>query len=180
MPSGGHARSGPPSDPNSLSNGTGTGSGAWIHLTVPTEPAPAWPLGEPTDAEAALWLDLWSRPPASVWPRFFLTREVATYVRTLLAFENGGHRNAALGALVQRLADQLGLTVAGAHRNRWAYPDPARTRPATVHALPGGRASVRDRLADQGIHVNAPQRPRSSAKDRHRQIPAGSADPAPF
>jgi hypothetical protein len=106
------------------------------------------------------------RHPASVWPRFFLTRDVATYVRTLLAFEHGGHSNAALGALAQRLADQLGLTVADAHRNRWTYPDPARTRPATVHALPGGRG-----------------RPRSSAKERFAVLPAAyqpADDEPPF
>ena len=165
MPSGGHSRSGPPPQPDSFRSGTGTSGNAWIPLTAPTEPAPAWPLGTPTEEEAALWADLWSRPPASVWPRFHLTRDVATYVRTLLAFEHGGHSNAALGALVQRLADQLGLTVAGAHRNRWTYPAPQRTRPASVTPINGGAGRTRTR---------------SSAKDRHRQIPAGTADPAPF
>ena len=157
MPRGGHSRSGPPPQPDSFRSGTGTNGNAWIPLTVPTEPTPAWPLGTPTEQEAALWADLWSRPPASVWPRFHLTRDVATYVRTLLAFEHGGHSNAALGALVLRLADQLGLTVSGAHPTKWTYPDPQRTRPASVTALPGGRG-------------------RSTAKDRWRQLSA--AQPA--
>jgi hypothetical protein len=118
-------------------------------------------MGEATELEAALWADLWSRPPASVWPRFHLTRDVATYVRTLLAFERGGHANAALGSLTQRLADQLGLTVAGAHRNRWTFPDPAKSRSASVTALDGGR-------------------PRSSARDRFRRIDtAPAADDQP-
>jgi hypothetical protein len=43
-----------------------------------------------------------------------LVNDFADPLRTLLAFERGGHSNAALGALTQRLADQLGLTVAGA------------------------------------------------------------------
>jgi hypothetical protein len=168
MPRGGHSRSGPPPQPDSFRSGTKTSGNAWIPLTTPTEPAPVWPLGKATEQEAALWADLWSRPPASVWPQFHLTRDVATYVRTLLAFESGGHRNAALGALVQRLADQLGLTVAGAHRNKWTYPDPAHTRPATVTALPGDRG-----------------RPRSSAKERFAVLPAAyqaadADDPAPF
>src|SRR5688500_18619286 len=128
MPSGGHSRSGPAPDPTSFRQGAVDSTG-WTSLTAPTEPAPAWPLGQPTEEEAALWADLWSRPPASVWPRFCLTRDVATYVRTLLAFEKGGHSNAALGALVQRLADQLGLTVGGAARNKWTYPAPQRPPP---------------------------------------------------
>jgi hypothetical protein len=112
-------------------------------------------MGEATEAELALWIDLWTRPPGSVWPRFHLTRDVATYIRTLLAFERGGHANAALGSLVQRLADQLGLTVAGAHRNRWTYPDPAKVRPASVSALPAvrPRTGSRARWADKVIPV---------------------------
>jgi hypothetical protein len=68
-------------------------------MTEPPETPPAWPFGTPTDAEAALWADVWSRPPASLWERFGLARDVATYVRTALGFEREGHTNAALGGL---------------------------------------------------------------------------------
>ncbi len=112
----------------------------------PTEAAPAWPLGTPTEAEAALWADLWTRPPASAWPQFHLTTDVAQYVRTSLAFEAGGYANAALGSLVMRMADQLGLTVGGAQRNRWLYPEPPRTSPASVTAINGGRTTAKDRF----------------------------------
>ncbi|MGR7025550.1 hypothetical protein [Geodermatophilus sp. URMC 62] len=163
MPRGGHSRSGPPPDPNSFRSAAqgATGSSGWIRSSVPTDPAPAWPMGEATEEEAALWADLWTRPPASAWGRFHLTRDVAVYVRTLLAFEHGGHSNAALGSLVQRLADQLGLTVAGAHRNRWTYPDPAKDRPATVTALPSvrPRTGSRAKWADKVIPASQPDKP---------------------
>jgi hypothetical protein len=99
MPSGGHARSGPAPDPTSLRSGAAGSSGGWTRMTEPPQTPPAWPLGTPTDAEAALWADVWSRPPASLWERFGLARDVATYVRTALGFEREGHTNAALGGL---------------------------------------------------------------------------------
>jgi hypothetical protein len=129
-------------DPNSFrSAAQGASSGGWVTLTTPTAPAPAWPMGTPTDAEAALWAELWTRPAASVWPRFHLTYDVAVHVRTTLAFEAGGYSNAALGGLVARQADNLGLTVAGAQRNRWLLPEPkpSSSERASITALPGGR-----------------------------------------
>ena len=151
MPRGGHSRSGPAPDPNSLRQGASVGSG-WLPMTVPTEPAPAWPFGEPTEAEAAHWAALWTRPPASVWPRFHLTHDVAIYVRTLVAFEAGGHANAALGSLAARQADQLGLTVAGAHRNKWSWPAPTAGKPATVTALPGARSTSSAKARFRTVH----------------------------
>ena len=143
VPRGGHSRSGPPPDPTSFRSGAAGASGGWITLTTPTEPAPAWPLGEPTPAEAALWQELWTRPPASAWPQFHLTTDVAQYVRTSLAFEAGNYANAALGSLVMRMADQLGLTVGGAQRNRWLYPAPPRPERASVTPISGGHRSSR-------------------------------------
>ncbi|WP_072914686.1 hypothetical protein [Geodermatophilus obscurus] len=123
-------------------------------MTSPPETPPAWPLAtEPTEAEAALWHDLWTtRPAASLWPRFGLTRDVATYVQTVRAFEIGGHTNAALGGLVARMAEALGLTVAGAARNRWSWPTETTGGPrngARLVQLHGGRQrpSARDRFA---------------------------------
>jgi hypothetical protein len=157
MPSGGHARSGPPPDPTSLRSGAAGASGGWTRMTTPPDTPPAWPLGTPTDAEAAVWADLWTRPASSLWERFGLVRDAATYVRTVLAFEAGGHGNAALGGLVQRMADQLGLTVAGAARNRWTWP--------TATATSASVTPIRH----------------TSSRDRFRRIPPGTArdfDPA--
>lgn len=146
MPSGGHSRSGPAPDPTSLRSAAAGSAGGWTAMTDPPATAPAWPLGTPTPAEAAAWSDLWTtRPAASLWDRYGLARDAALYVRTLLAFEMSAHSNAALGGLAQRMADQLGLTVAGAARNRWTFPSPAR---AGLTVLPdAGRPSARERLA---------------------------------
>jgi hypothetical protein len=129
-------------------------------MTNPPETPPAWPLGTPTDAEAALWADLWTRPASSLWERFGLVRDAATYVRTLLAFEPGSHSNAALGSLVQRMADQLGLTVAGAARNRWSWPPAAA---ATVTALRPAATSVRPTASDRFRRIPVDAVPHSTA-----------------
>lgn len=149
MPSGGHARSGPAADPNALHRNGNAASNGWLTMTEPTEPAPAWPFGEPSDREAALWSSLWTRPQASLWPRFHLTTDVAIYVRTLLAFEASNFRVAALGTLLQRQADNLGLSVGGAQHNRWLFPTPVSTSPASVTPIRGNRASSRERFNDR-------------------------------
>lgn len=122
MPSGGHARSGPAPDPTSLRSGAAGSSGGWTPMTALPETPPAWPLGTPTEAEAAEWSALWTRPASSLWERFGLVQDAAVYVRTSLAFAASGYGNAALGGLVARQADNLGLTIAGAARNRWSWP----------------------------------------------------------
>ncbi|HYY10556.1 MAG TPA: hypothetical protein VE781_06425, partial [Kineosporiaceae bacterium] len=117
---------------------------------------PAWPFGVPTEAEAAEWSALWTRPAASLWQQFGLVHDVAVHVRTSIAFAKGGYTNAALGGLVARQADNLGLTVAGADRNRWSWP------PATSPACP---ASVVPIAGGRGRESRRP-----SAKDRFRRI----------
>jgi hypothetical protein len=129
-------------------------------MTEPPATPPAWPLGTPTTEEANVWADLWTRPAASLWERFGLVHDAAVYVRTSLAFAAGGYANAALGGLVARQADNLGLTVAGAARNRWSWPA----------STSGNRATL--------VPIHSRQRP--SARDRFRngytQPPAPNAD----
>jgi hypothetical protein len=146
MPRGGHARSGPPQDPNALRRGDHAADG-FIRLTHPTDPPPAWPLGDsPSDREMDIWRDLWQRPQATVWPRHGLTREVAAYARTLAIFEE--KPNAALGALVRGFRDDLGLTIAGAARNRWLLPAVTtdRAEVTELRAVEPRRSSSRDRV----------------------------------
>ena len=148
MGSGGHARSGPPRDPGALHRGNLAAEG-FIKLTAPTNPPPAWPLGDtPSDREMAIWADLWSRPQATVWPQYSLTREVAAYTRTLALFEEPGKANAALGNLLRAMADDLGLTIAGAARNKWILPaantDKAEVTP--LRAVEPRRQTSRDRV----------------------------------
>ncbi len=153
MPSGGHSRSGPPPDPTSLRSARNGSPGGWVRMEQPPENPPAWPFGVPTDTEAAAWASLWAAPAASLWERFTLVNEAATHVRTSLAFAAGGYSNAALGGLVARQAESLGLTVTGAARNRWSWPaaaaNAAPQRPADGPARPAvasGRPSARERF----------------------------------
>ncbi len=159
MSSGGHARSGPAPDPYALHRGDKAAAG-WIKLTDPTDPPPPWPLGAQSDREAAIWHDLWARPQATAWPRYNLAREVAAYTRALAVFEEKPH--AALGTLLRRLGDDLGLTIPGAARNRWLLPDeqvPAAT-PASITPIPHGAAASR-----------------RSSRDRFRRVIPADAGP---
>ncbi|TFV66088.1 UNVERIFIED_ORG: hypothetical protein E4P37_07920 [Bacillus sp. AZ43] len=163
MTSGGHARSGPAPDPYALHRGDKAGQG-WTRLTDPTGPPPNWPLGDQSEREAAIWQDLWSRPQATAWPRYNLVREVAAYSRALALFEEKPH--AALGTLLRRLADDLGLTIPGAARNRWLLPDenaPAGA-PATVTRIRRGATATGHRSSRERFPRFAP--PSSSAEDR--------------
>jgi hypothetical protein len=149
MPSGGHARSGPAPDPSSFRSAAAGSSGGWTPMTAPPQAPPAWPLGAATQAEATEWAALWTRPASSLWERFGLVQDAAVYVRTALAFAASGYGNAALGGLMARQADNLGLTVAGAARNRWSWP---------TETTRGNRAAL--------VPIQGRQRP--SARDRFR------------
>lgn len=78
---------------------------------------PPWPLGEASDAELALWCDLWRRPVASLWRSLHIAPIVpARYVRVLLA-------NPAAGSLAQ-MESGLGLTPAALARMKVTFAEP--------------------------------------------------------
>jgi hypothetical protein len=60
--------------------------------------------------------------------------------------------HAAMGTLLRRMADNLGLIIAGAARNRWILPTPTdqsssrSARPITATVRPSGHRSSRDRF----------------------------------
>ena len=128
MPSGGHARSGPPPDPNALRRERDKAD--WV--TLPAEgrsgPPPAWPLSAPTARERHFWTVMWAKPQAVMWERNGQEHEVAIYVRRLVAAEK---RNAAVTLVTQvrQYADSLGLTIPGLRCNRWRIGTPASSTP---------------------------------------------------
>jgi len=63
-------------------------------------------IEQATDAEVALWSELWSMPQAVVWEESHSHREVAQYVRWKIAAEQGS-LDAAKEA--RMLSDRLGL-----------------------------------------------------------------------
>ena len=110
---------------------------------LPTGPsrlrAPVWPLGNPSDAELALWRDLWRRPVATLWRnRYTPPLVVARYVRVLVA-------NPASGSLAQ-MENGLGLTPASLGRLHVSFETPA----------PRLSAAAEKRLSDAAAKVGEP------------------------
>lgn len=152
MPRGGaRPNSGPAPDPFSLRTAqrqaTGIAAG-WIVLPLAGRPgaAPDWPLTSATARELDVWARLWATPQATQWERLAQEVQVAIYVRRLVEVEKPGAA-AALGSLVVRLADGLGLTIPGLRANRWQLgAEQAQT--ASVRAIRGDSPrSARDRMA---------------------------------
>lgn len=141
MPRGGHAHSGPPPDPNSLTSSSGKG-GEWITLPIEgrTTQAPTWPLPGATKREATVWADLWAKPQALEWERLGQEHYVAIFVRRLVeAEERGSAVN--ISTLVRQMSDELGLTTGGMARNRWKI-----ARPEDKASKGPVRPSARNRL----------------------------------
>jgi len=71
--------------------------------------APAWPLGDQSEAESSAWVELWATPQAVAWARLGWTRTVARYCRVMLEAEESGAQPALL-AQATAMEDRLGLT----------------------------------------------------------------------
>ena len=122
MTSGGHARSGPPPDPNALRRDRASDKAGWVTLPeARTEPAPPWPLTESTKREDAMWARLWATPQANIWEAMGITDEVALYVRTFCEASQL-ESSAPVRTLVLRQMEGLGLSAAGMARLRWKMP----------------------------------------------------------
>jgi len=63
-------------------------------------------IEQATDAEVALWTELWATPQAVIWEEAQAHREVAQYVRWKIRAEQG---NLAAGTEARMLSDRLGL-----------------------------------------------------------------------
>lgn len=120
MPRGGaRNRSGPPADPNSLrSDKRGL---TFRHL--PPEgydgDVPRWPLPELSEREDEVWQSLWRTPQAAAWAdEPWRWHTIALYARWLIRMEDR-EASAALGNVVVRYGDQIGMTPAGLRDNGW-------------------------------------------------------------
>lgn len=132
-------RSGPPPDPNSLTQV----SGEWLVLPASGREGdpPTWPLSDGTSRELELWVREWCRPQAVEWERHGQELEVAMYVRTLVAAEKAD-APVALRTLLRQQQEALGVSVPGMQRNRWKLGEVE--SPASGDGA--GRSSARDRL----------------------------------
>lgn len=152
MPSGGHASSGPPPDPNSLKT-------AKRGLAFTALPAagyrgviPEYPLqtmGDAGEREGKLWTWAWRTPQAEVWAvEPWRQHAVAMWVRTAVICEGEGATAADKNSL-HRFADQIGLTPAGMAFNGWKIAGgevPARTAATGTDGPQPPRKSARSRL----------------------------------
>ena len=99
--------------------------------------APPWPFGEPSEAEQALWADLWRRPVAHLWrAQYIAPIVVGRYVRVVVS-------NPASGSLAQ-MESALGLTPASLARMHVTFEEP---RPALSDAAAVALADARRRAA---------------------------------
>lgn len=124
MPSGGHARSGPPADPNALRRSRTSDQAGWTSILWKprTGRAPKWPLAGQLEREAVLWREIWKDPRAVIWERHGLVLKVALYVRKLARAEQPRSSVELLKGLNSDM-DDLGLSEGGMARNRWRRVD---------------------------------------------------------
>jgi hypothetical protein len=146
MTSGGSRnRSGPPIDPNS-------GRSEARGITLDTLPAagydgdaPDFPLPDLSVRESEVWAEAWRSPQAAAWAREpWRHRTVALWVRWSVRME-AEDASAALGNVVVRFADQIGMTPAGLRENGWQIAAVDTDKAAAAPARRG--SSSRTRLA---------------------------------
>ncbi len=146
MPRGGaRNRSGPQPDENSLKSAKiGYSLQALPAEGYPGE-APVFPLPDQTDREAEVWRQAWRTPQACAWSsQSWRWPTVALWVRWSVRMEDP-EAGAALGNVVVRLADQIGMTPAGLKENGWKIAADEVSAKRAEQAKPAAR-STRDRL----------------------------------
>lgn len=106
--------------------------------------APDFPLPAPSARELQVWAQAWVTPQACAWSSEpWRWRSVAMWVRWSVRME-ADDASAALGNVVMRYADDIGMTAAGLKLNGWKI---AEAKP--VESVPTPEAtvtSIKDRL----------------------------------
>lgn len=106
--------------------------------------APEFPLPKVSEREAEVWSAAWRTPQACAWNvQPWRWSAVAMWVRWSVRLE-APDSSAALGNVVIRFADQIGMTPAGLKENGWKIA-PARDEPRATGTT-GKPASSRGRL----------------------------------
>ena len=147
MARGTHGRQGPPPDPDALRRERASDAAGWVTLSRDGRASvvPSFPLAGPSDRELMVWAEEWDRPQSVMWESNGQGREVALYVRALVAAEQAT-ATAAERVLVLRLMEQLGLSVPGLARNKWRFGEVAGAAAAAMPVDRRGVGSARDRL----------------------------------
>lgn len=144
---GARARSGPPPDPNSLTQA----DGEWTVLPAAGRQGdpPEWPLVDPTERELELWAIEWSRPQAVMWERERQMIGVAMYVRQLVDAERPDATTASR-TLLKQLREDLGVSNSGLLRNRWRISEVEPAEGADGHVPDGDDPRARFRVVAGG------------------------------
>jgi hypothetical protein len=145
-PGGARNRSGPQPDENSLKSARI----GYKLTTLPAEgydgEAPAFPLHDDTARELELWAWVWTTPQACAWIKEpWRHRTVALWVRWSVRMEDP-EAPAALGNVVVRLADQVGMTPAGLKENGWKVAADQLAERRAEKAPASTAPTARDRL----------------------------------
>jgi hypothetical protein len=151
---GARVRSGPPRDPQALRRERDASEWHRFPSQRRGDPPP-WPLPRPTQRERLLWSEEWARGVANAWEMFGLERQVAMYVRTLVAVERKVTNATLLGKLLSQ-EDRLGLTPAGLARNLWIIGAALEAPAATAPELPvrrGVRRGSKEKARMNGLGV---------------------------
>jgi hypothetical protein len=106
--------------------------------------APSFPLPSASDRELEVWAQAWTTPQACAWSlEPWRHRTVALWCRWSVRME-AEDASAALGNVVVRFADQIGMTPAGLKENGWKIAEPKAE--ADEPAPEGNVTSIKDRL----------------------------------
>lgn len=136
-------RSGPQADPNSARSDARGLTLTALPMTGFSGAVPDFPLPDESAREAEVWADAWRTPQAQAWSlEPWRWRTVAMWVRWSVRME-ADDASAALGNVVVRFADQIGMTPAGLRENGWKVETQA-DQAAKAPIAP--RKSSRDRL----------------------------------
>lgn len=109
---------------------------------------PEFPMPAPSGRELEVWAEAWRTPQAAAWSvQSWRWRAVAMWVRWSVRME-AEDASAALGNVVIRYADQIGLTPAGMKENGWkiAEDDVAAKRQEKDEILDDDAEDVRSRF----------------------------------
>lgn len=150
---GARARSGPPPDPNALRR-LRKDDATWTVLPAGPreEPAPEWPLVEPSTRELELWEAWWREPVAALWERAHSVHYVAFTVRMFTEAEQPKARTEDRKSLNQMMA------------NLYLTPDSQlRARIRIAH----------DEVAEKREERGEEQPRQASARDRMRVVSSG-------